>query len=161
MPALTTPEKETCDGFKLAQEIIARSVADNWDEAKSEWALDYVFDSEVLGECLCGHYPIREFCVIRNRKNGNLATVGNHCVRKFLGLPTDKLFSAFRRISGDLTSALNAEAVEYAHSKHWMNDWARKFSLDTMRKRMLSSRQMAKRVEINRAILYWFGKGAE
>ena len=84
--------------------------------------------------------------------------VGNVCVRKFLGLPSDKLFSAFHRIAGDLTRALNSEAIEYAYTRNWMNEWSRKFYLDTMRKRNLSPRQRAKRVEINRSVLYRFKK---
>lgn len=156
---LATPEIETCDVFKLAQEIVYLSEADNWDEAKVEWDLDFVFVSEVLGTCLCGHTPIREFCVLVNEKNGNEAIVGNICVKKFLGLPSDKLFSAFHRITGDLTRSLNVEPIEYAYSKNWINNWSYEFSLNTMRKRKLYPRQLAKRIEVNRAVLYWFRKG--
>ena len=159
MPTLVILETESCDGFKLAQEIVALSAADNWNSAKPEWTLDHIFISEELGVCLCGHFPIREFCVIRNQKNGNEAIVGNVCVRRFLGLPTDKLFSAFHRIAGDPKRALNAEAVEYAYQKDWMNDWSHGFYMNTMRQRKLSPRQQTKRIEINRAVLYWFRKG--
>ena len=42
--------------------------------------------------CLCSHFPIKEICVIRNRVNGVRAEVGNVCVKKFLGLPSGKIF---------------------------------------------------------------------
>src|SRR5262245_18392749 len=81
------------DSFKLFQRIIALSEADNWDDAKWEWSLEDVYfaDQDDPGTCLCGHHPIIENCVLVNRENENRATVGNVCVKKFLGLNSDKL----------------------------------------------------------------------
>ena len=59
--------------YRLVQEIVALSVADNWNAAKQEWELGEIFTvpDTKPGTCLCGHHPIIKHCVIRNRKNGN------------------------------------------------------------------------------------------
>lgn len=79
--------------------------------------------------------------------------MGNVCVKKFLGLPSDKIFSAVRRVANDVTHSLNAEAIDHAHRRGWINDWERQFYFDTMRKRVLSDKQMSKRVQINELVL--------
>ena len=130
-----------------------RSEAENWDEAKLEWSLDSIYFSQEAGRCLCGHMPIKEHCVLLNCHNGNEVIVGNVCVKKFLGLDSDTLFQALRRISSDPTRALNADTVDYLYRQKLLTSWERGFYLDTLRKRKLSQRQMAKRVEINRFII--------
>jgi len=138
---------------QLTTEIIARSVASTWEEAKLEWTLKEVYKEREPLTCLCGHFPINEICVLHNAQNGEEALVGNVCVKKFLGLPSDKIFAAIRRITEDETNALNAEAIDHAHRSHWINDWERTFCFDTCRKRRLSEKQMSKRIQINRAVL--------
>jgi len=139
--------------FELASKIIALSVADNWDEAKLEWSLVDVFKEDEPDTCLCGHFPIIENCVIENRLNGAKAIVGNVCVKKFLGLPSDEIFTAINRIAKDNERALNAAAINHAHTKGWINDWERKFYFDTMRKRTLTDKQLRKRIQINEKVL--------
>src|SRR6266478_1724325 len=133
--------------YKLTSEIMSRSVAETWDEAKLEWKLDAISIAEEPSTCLCGHFPIIELCRIRNYKNGNKAIVGNCCVKKFIGLPSDKIFQALKRVQRDCSRALNAETIEYAHQKGWINDWERRFYFDTMRNRKLSGKQSQKRIE--------------
>lgn len=139
--------------YKLAAAIVALSAGRTWDEAKLEWQLDEVYNQDEPDTCLCGHFPIVEICVLRNSCNGNTAEVGNVCVKKFLGLPSDRIFNAIARVAGDIERALNAEAVDHAHRRRWINDWEREFYFDTMRKRNLSEKQFAKRVQINRLVL--------
>ena len=86
-------------------------------------------------------------------KNGNEAIVGNVCVKKFLNLPSDKIFKAIKRVSKDNTKALNPEAIHHIYERNWINDWEREFYLDTYRKRRLTLNQKRKREEINRIIL--------
>lgn len=136
--------------FKLTTEIISLSESDFWDAAKLEWSLSEVYEAEEPETCLCGHFPIIELCVIQNFKNGHNATVGNHCVKKFLGLESEKIFQAIKRVRKDSEKSLNAEAIEYGYSRGWINDWEYKFSLDTMRKRKLSEKQRQKRIQINK-----------
>jgi hypothetical protein len=91
--------------------------------------------------------------VLQNRINDHRAIVGNVCVKRFLGLPSEAIFAGLRRIARDPERALTAEAVEYAHSQRWINDWEKDFSHNTRRKGRLSERQLAKRLEINNRIL--------
>lgn len=139
--------------YELTQQIIAHSVAKTWDEAKREWSLDHIYEASEPERCLCGHYPIIELCVLRNKLNGNVATVGNCCVKKFIGLPSDKIFQAIKRVRKREDAALNSEAISYAHDQRWINEWEQSFYSDTLRKRKLSEKQIAKRVQINKRVL--------
>jgi hypothetical protein len=147
-------------GDLLAREIIARSVADNWPLARREWDLaDVYFCRDPLGTCLCTHFPIVEHCLLVNRENGNRAVVGNVCVHRFFGLPSEAIFKGLRRIAGDQTRSMGEAAVEHAHQHGWMNDWERSFYLDTCCKRRLSPRQLAKREQINLQVLVRASRG--
>jgi hypothetical protein len=145
--------EEVGNRFQLFKEIIDRSVADNWEEAKREWELEEIYHEDEPLTCLCGHTPIIEICVLRNRRNGNDAIVGNVCVNKFLGIESDLIFQGLRRIQEDISKGLNAAATLYAFEKKWINGWEKDFSLDTNKKRKLSDKQQAKREQINRRIL--------
>jgi hypothetical protein len=141
--------------YRLIQEVLARSVSPTWCEAKSEWELDHIFfaDRAEPGTCLCGHAPIIETCVIRNRLNGNAAVVGNCCVKRFMGSMSERIFASLRRIARDRTKALNADVVEFAFSRGWITTWEREFCLNTFGKQYLSAGQVAKRIEINSKVL--------
>lgn len=139
--------------YKLGAEIVARSHASTWDQAKLEWELESVFHAEEPETCLCGHFPINEVCVLRNKANGNSADVGNCCVKKFMGLASDKIFQALRRVRNDLSRPLNAETISHARENGWINDWEYRFSMDTVRKRKLTPSQMQKRQQINQRVI--------
>ena len=148
--------------YELTRNIIALSGTRNWDEAKLEWDLVNIFKQTQSGKCLCGHAPITEHCVLLNRKNGKTVIVGNVCVKKFLGLPADKIFHAIERIEKDLTRSLNAETIDFAHKQGWMNDREREFYFDTTHKKktgyknLLTPKQLGLRVKINRKVLQCF-----
>jgi hypothetical protein len=135
--------------YQLTKEIVARSDAKVWDAAKLEWALEEVYESEEPDTCLCGHFPIIEICVLRNRVNKNTAIVGNCCVKKFIGLPSDRIFQAAKRVRKNTEKSLNAEAVQHAFDRGWVTEWEKDFYLDIMRKRNLSSKQAVKKAQIN------------
>ncbi len=139
--------------FKLIQEIISLSVADTWEFAKSEWELSEIYFSDEPETCLCGHFPIIELCEIRNKENREIAIVGNCCVSKFMGLPSEKIFQAVKKIRKDSEKSLNSEAIELAYSKDWINNWEYEFYIDTFRKRRLTEKQTLKRKQINEKIL--------
>jgi hypothetical protein len=139
--------------YRLAQEIISLSSAKIWEEAKLEWRLNDVYYEEEPETCLCGHFPIIEICVLLNGKNGSTAIVGNCCVKKFIGLPSDKIFQAVRRVRQDYKKALNGETINHAHEHGWISNWERNFYFDTMRKRNLSQKQTDKRVQINQKVV--------
>lgn len=139
--------------YNLTREILALSNSQVWDEAKIEWGLFNIYESDEFETCLCGHYPIKEVCVLQNKFNRNSATVGNCCVKKFIGLPSDLIFQAVKRVRKDVEKSLNAEAIVHAYERGWINDWEFKFSLDTMKKRKLSPSQMVKRQQVNAKML--------
>lgn len=139
--------------YKLTQEIIQRSQSKIWDIAKLEWALNQIYEAEEPETCLCGHFPIIEICVLQNTTNGQFATVGNCCVKKFIGLPSDLIFQAVKRVRKDNKKSLNAEAIQHAFEHGWINDWEYKFSIDTMHKRNLSAKQTQTRMKVNEKML--------
>jgi hypothetical protein len=148
-------ETKPHDRYRLVAEIVACSVAGTWDQAKREWELSHVYFAESPYTCLCGHRPIIECCVLRNRENGNEAVVGNVCVKRFVGLPSEPIFAGLRKIAKNRSAALSEAAVEFAAARGWLNDWERQFCLDTRGKprHRLTKGQFAKRVEINTAVL--------
>ncbi|MGL0949071.1 hypothetical protein [Vibrio vulnificus] len=135
--------------YKLTEEIIKLSQSQLWDVAKSEWILYEIYEADEPERCLCGHFPIIEICNLKNKLNFNYATVGNCCVKKFIGLPSDKIFQAIKRVRKDDEKSLNAEAITHAYDKGWINDWEKSFYLDVMRKRKLTPNQLNKKVQIN------------
>lgn len=139
--------------FQLTREILQRSESKIWSIAKQEWYLKDVYEAEEPETCLCGHSPIIEICVIKNRLNGNIVAVGNCCVKKFIGLNSDKIFESVKKVRRNVEKSLNSDAIEHAFKKGWINKWEHEFSMDTMRKRKLSVAQLHKRLEVNRKML--------
>lgn len=140
--------------FKLFQEIIDRSEADTWEEAKKEWFLEYIEMAEE-GEdysCLCTHPHIKELCYVRNKINGNAALVGNCCVKKFMDLESDLVFQAIRR--GKVNSAMS----RYAFSHNMITEWENNFMLDVMRKRKMTAKQRTVYDRLQKKILGSVGK---
>jgi hypothetical protein len=141
--------------YELIGEIIAHSIASTWEDAKAEWHLLHIHraDKDAPGTCLCGQHPILDLCVLENRRNGNQVVVGNVCVKKFMGLPSDKIFAAPKRIASNIDKSLNAGAIEHVAREGWLSEWETNFYLDICRKRNLTFRQLEKRAEINQRIL--------
>ncbi|NTU49708.1 MAG: hypothetical protein HGA87_02225 [Desulfobulbaceae bacterium] len=146
--------------YKLAEEIVKLSISKKWDIAKLEWGLNDVYVDEEQNTCLCGHFPIIEMCVLKNKVNGELATVGNYCVKKFLGLPSDKIFQAVKRVRKDKKKSLNAETITHAFDRKWINEWERDFYLDIMRKRSLTDKQAQKKLQVNERVLIGMRRNA-
>ena len=139
--------------YQLALEIIKRSVNPTWELAKLEWKLVEIEEAEDYKTCICGHYPIKELCILENKENGNSVVVGNCCVNKFIGLPSSKIFQAVKRVRKDTTKSLNAETINLAFNLRWINKWENDFYLDIMRKRVLTDKQRAKKLSINEKVL--------
>ena len=139
--------------FQLTTEILERSVAQTWDEARREWSLYEIYEADEPETCLCGHFHIIELCVLRNRHNGIHATVGNCCVKNFIGLPSDRIFQAIKRIRKDPSNSLNPEAIQHAFDRQWITEWERDFYFTIMRKRNLTEKQSTKKLQINDRLL--------
>lgn len=146
--------------YKLTKGIIELSKSNKWDIAKLEWDLNKIYQADEPETCLCGHHPIIEICILINKFNNNLATVGNCCVKKFIGLPSDKIFQAVKRIGKDEQKSLNAEAIQYGKNKKWLNNWEYDFYMDIMRKRKLSPKQLQKKIQINKKFITNMKKNA-
>ena len=69
----------------LIRQVIESSVANNWDEAISEWIIvDCEEDEMREASCICGKENIRYLFTIKNKKNGNeLSPIGSSCIKKF------------------------------------------------------------------------------
>jgi hypothetical protein len=139
--------------YKLTQEIIKRSVAKTWKNARTEWELESAILSDEPEACLCSHYPILEICTLINRENGKKAVVGNCCVKKFLNLPSNEIFSAIKRVQADNRKSMNRETLDYAFAKGWITPKDMDFYSDTLRKLKLSSKQRKWRIDINERVL--------
>jgi hypothetical protein len=146
-------EEEVGDVTQLMREIVALSAAPDWAVAKHEWSLDAI-DHCRYGEyrCLCGH-AISEMCWLRNRVNGNRALVGNVCVCRFVGIRSDLIFACLRRLLDDDEKAMNAETIEWAYERGWINTREMNFCTDTIHKRNLSWKQARWRRALNLRVL--------
>lgn len=143
----------TKNEWKLREEIIAMSQANNFDEAKKEWILERVYKG--LGVCLCGHSPIRKLCVLRNTKNNEKTIVGSSCVQKFIGIKTEHLFKSYELIVKNPEAYLDLLFIEYLFKHDVINEWEYEFLKSTFRKKFewLSEKQKDKRLQINRKII--------
>lgn len=140
--------------YKLTEEILKRSESENWDSAKTEWKFINVFESENDETCLCGHYPIKNICIIENIKNGQAVEIGNCCVKKFINVDVgDKVISSRKRVKKDINKGLNEATLNYLYENNIINDWEYKFSMDTKLKRNLSGKQLNIRLKINAKFL--------
>jgi hypothetical protein len=140
--------------YKLTSEIINLSTAKNWDSAKQEWTFDFAYYSDSLETCLCGHYPIKNICVIKNGTNDISTEVGNCCINKFLGIDDgNKIFTSIKRLKEDISKSISAEVIDYMKEKKLLNNFEYKFYKDTFRKRKLSEKQVEVREKINRKFL--------
>ena len=139
--------------YKLAEGIVELSQSDSWKIAKGEWALEDVYEANNPETCLCGHFPIIEICVLRNKENCNTAVVGNYCVKKFIGLPSNKIFQSVKRVRKDNEKSLNVETIKLAVSKGWIKKWEAKFYIDLIGKRNLPPNILNAKKQINLKVL--------
>ena len=87
------------------------------------------------------------------RLNGQAAEVGNVCVKRFLGIRSDRIFACVKRLREDIDRAANAETIQLMYEQKLITLWERNFSINTSRKRNLTFGQLQKRREINEKIL--------
>jgi hypothetical protein len=140
--------------MKLHDELIKLSSAKVWELSRYEWLLDYITINEMADEtCLCGHYPIKELCHLKNRINNSKTIVGNCCVRQFLGLDLTKVFTSVKNITKNKEKSPNKELIFYANNKKIITGWEFNFLNSIVGKRKLSTSQMEYRKNINSKIL--------
>ncbi len=137
---------------KLKDHILPRSVARDFNAARSEWDLIFVEISEEPDHCPCGQ-QILEHCYIRNRLTCHETYVGNVCINRFLGIDTGNLFEGLKRIRDDASANANDAVIEYAQKNGFLFEREYQFLHSTKLKRKPSGRQLAWKMKINRRIL--------
>lgn len=142
--------------------ILQLSVSEEWLEAKPEWELHAVYHDASLRSCECGHEPINQICIIKNRENGKQAEVGNVCVHNFMQLASRRIFAVLKRVRTNLTKSLNPRSLELfvgrgAISKSEMDDY-----LLYWRKRSnMTDEQRRQKLDINERVLaFWDAESA-
>lgn len=139
---------------KFTAAILALSNAKVWDEAKPEWELYIVYNDGSNRSCKCGHQPIHQICVIRNRKNRNEAEVGNVCVHKFMKLASRRIFSVIRRVRAEISKSLNPHALELFFERGVISSGELDDYKDYWRKRTnMTDAQRRQKLEINQRVL--------
>lgn len=138
---------------QLSEEIIKLSTSDKWEEAKKEWTLNDITYANEPETCLCGHYPIKELCIIRNTKNDALTVVGNSCINRFLGINSNKIFVSVNNVRKNITKSLTIDFVQLVHDREKISYWELNFYRNIWRKRNLSNKQMIVKCKINLKIL--------
>lgn len=140
--------------YKLCQEIIAKSNAHNWEDAKKEWDLDRVYESDEPLTCLCGHYPIINICVLYNVYNHHYIEVGNECVKKFFKIRlSDAIIKSIKKVKSDIRKSINIETIDYLHAKKCINDYDYNFYKNIKSRRNLSDKQWKYKEDLNRRFL--------
>jgi hypothetical protein len=140
--------------YKLTQEILKLSVSQNWDIAKNEWVFISAYRSDDSQVCLCGHNPIFNICVIKNKINEKSTEVGNCCINKFLDIDdANNIFDSIKRIKADITKSMSIGALEYLKSKNIINDYEYTFYGNIINKRKLSDKQIPIKKKINVKLL--------
>ncbi|MBA3670223.1 MAG: hypothetical protein H0W71_09230 [Sphingomonas sp.] len=138
--------------FKAAILELSNSV--DWLEAKPEWELHLVYNDSNERACECGHQPINQICVIKNRENKNEAEVGNICVHNFMQLASRRVFSVLRRVRAEITKSLNPAALDLFCRRSVISTIEHDDYLEYWRKRTnLSDEQRAQKLDINQRIL--------
>ncbi|MFC0388054.1 hypothetical protein [Muricoccus vinaceus] len=134
---------------KLMEKILALSEARDWEVARKEWKLTDIYEADEPQVCLCGHAPIIEICCIHNVITKKNTEVGNRCVKRFFGFRSDLIFEGIKRVRLDNTKSLNADALAFLKEVGLINSWEYGFSVDNLKKRILSGKQLATRRKIN------------
>lgn len=138
---------------KLVSELLKRSFAKDWANARLEWSCVDIFMSEEPQICLCGHSPIMEICVIKNSKNQAMVEIGNSCVKQFLGKSYENIFSSIRRITKDRAKSVSLELLDFSIRQKIITQWEYEFYYNIRLKRGLTQKQLAKKEAINKTIL--------
>ncbi|MES2046722.1 MAG: hypothetical protein V4475_22855 [Pseudomonadota bacterium] len=139
---------------KFTAAILALSNSKAWLEAKPEWELYIVYNDGSERACECGHQPIHQICVIKNRENANEAEVGNVCVHNFMQLASKRVFAVLRRVKAEITKSLNPAALNLFNRRGVISNGELDDYLEYWRKRgNMTDRQRNQKLEINQRVL--------
>lgn len=134
--------------------IIELSESNYFTQASMEWEWIEMFDDNNF--CLCGHWIV-ENCVIKNMENGNITTVGNCCIKKFMTeLPSDQYFKILNRLkSNNETTIKDINFLKILYHNKIINEWEFGFYMNIKDKtnKKLSEKQKIKKIQIHEKIL--------
>lgn len=145
----------------LQKKIVELSEADNFGQARNEWAVEQVYSldpDEELETCLCSYHPIKHICVIVNRNNGNNAIVGNSCVSRFLGATSSAILKTLARIIQNPSRSLNTQALDLLLERGVISPSDYEASLRSTRKRKLSPELRELRTRVNSLAIAFFAR---
>ncbi|HEY0043226.1 MAG TPA: hypothetical protein VGB62_01640 [Allosphingosinicella sp.] len=144
---------------KFKGAILALSNSADWDEAKAEWELHFVYEDPSDRSCECEHSPIHQICVIKNRKNGRSTEVGNVCVKRFLRLMSNRLFAVIRRLQWDVNKSLNPAALKLFRERNVISlIEERDYLLYWRRRKHMRDDQKRQKLLINQRVLAYVAK---
>jgi hypothetical protein len=139
---------------KFTKAILALSNSKIWLDAKPEWELHIVYNDLSDRSCECGHQPIHQICVIRNRENGQEAEVGNVCVHNFMQLASRRIFSVLKRVRAEITKSLNPAALDLFSRRGVISSGELADYLEYWRKRTnMTLAQRNQKIAINKRVL--------
>lgn len=146
------------EGFnlgKLFSELEKRSFFINptKEEIKDEWVFECIEKLDEPESCLCGHFPIINSCVMRNKHNGTYIRVGNVCVNKFFKQDFSYIFADIAKLERDITSSIHDKTRKYCLEKKFISPWENNFLSSRKGKRKASFKQEQKKRDINIKIL--------
>ena len=85
---------------------------------------------------------------------GRETYVGNVCINRFIQIDTGNLFDGLKRIAKDPTANANTDLIEHAMRMGYLyGEKEYTFLKQTVRKRILSEKQLAWKVKINQRIV--------
>jgi hypothetical protein len=146
---------------KFKAHILSLSRSADWDDARAEWELQFVYDDANDRACVCEHSPIQQICVIRNRDNHNQAEVGNVCVKRFMRIMSQRAFSCIKRITADPAKSLNPFSLDLFRRRGVITAIEEADYLDYWRKRTsLTPIQIAQKHAINARVLSYIAQEA-
>lgn len=155
---MSTATMTTHNGRVLADTLLALSDADDWSDAASEWRTDRAYTvppDHPMRRCACGHSPIRNVFVLKNRVTGERAEVGCVCVRKFLpgAAPVDP-FAVLERVRQNCQAAIRPEEVDTLVQLGWVLPKDAGFVRNTGKRQFgrLSPGQQQWRLDVNRRL---------
>lgn len=105
MPENTTVAPSGANIRNLIRAVVSRSVADDFEHARLEWDVTDCYiagegDSVASERCICGHEPITECFVIKNRFTGEVIDpIGNVCVKQFRRQDMADIAKGFRDVA--------------------------------------------------------------
>lgn len=142
---------------KFKDAILKLSNSPEWAEAKPEWELHCVYNDPSQRSCECGHQPIRQICVIKNKENGNEAEVGNVCIHKFMQFASQRIFAVLRRVQAEITKSLNPASLDlFARRGAITQEEAEDYKAYWRKRKSLNDEDRAQKLDINERVLkFW------